>query len=1417
MRAVDSRTASRPARILAITFTDRAAGELRERVRARLVAAGRREAARESAAAFVSTFHGFCARLLRAHAVIAGLPPGFGAARRRPGGDAARARLRRGARRVARRQAGALELAAAFGVDELRAALCAVYDELRSRGERRAALPAPRAAPRPGGARARLRAPPRRRSARELGDAGAGASLGDCAAVRAPPAEAAAARGACARSRSPRAATAPPATAPPRPTRRARARLRGGVRRRARRAGGRRCSTACSPPSASATAARKRERGMLDFDDLELEAAALLRGARGGARAVGGALRARHGRRAPGHQRAPARAARGARPRQPLHRRRRVPGDLRLPPRRGRALPRAPRGAAGTRRRGRALRRTSARGRRCSTAINAVFARALRRALLRARRRPRRRGAGGEPLARAAASPTQDGWEAHEERARTGAGAGAAVAARRGAAARAAHRRADPLRAPPRPRTSCCCSVPATAIRAYETALADLGHATLASAGGGFFERPEVLDLVAYVRALANPLDDLALFGVLASPLGGWDADALAALALRARERGPRRRGRCSRRSRRRRAARRRGRASPRARRGRAPPARRRHRAPRVAEHGYDLHLAAPARPRAPAGQRPQARAARARLRGARGPRPARLRAGARRRAGWARVREVEAPPPAAGTGRDPPDDDPCREGPRVPGRLRRRPRARRPAHAERAAAGRPRARRPAPADPERDRVDTLDYAALREERRARGRRAEEERIIYVALTRARERLILSGAARFASLAARGDRADRLARRRRWSPTSPRAARPTAAATGVRRRAPAACRVRLELLGSTPARDELLGGSPAAPAAARSQPSARRPTRRPRSRRRARPACPPRRCARRCRSLSYTSLAEYERCGYRYYLQRVLGPAGRRGRRAAARAAATRPRAASWSTRCSKGSISPGRDVDAARARALAAREGLRRARGAGSSPRSPAPSPAARCARAWPRAPRSAASSRSRSCSAARRDAAARLPRRGRRRGRRHPPDRRLQERPRRCGRGPRAPAWSATTRSSGSSTRSPGSPPGAPAVEVAHCFLRRPETLVSARFEASRRTAARGRARGASRAAARRALRGIRATRAASAAATCPGRARLCSHDEAMTLRQPRRAGALSDARPRGDPGAWGSDRGHAGRGPPDRKDPCIARIRARLRRPQLPPPGRRRSREHCHMTRISQPPQADGLYDPRYEHDACGVAVVARLDNRPSNEVVRLAIEALANLEHRGAAGADPDTGDGAGHPRPDARRAAARGRLLRAPAARPLRRRDVLPADRPDRPGGARRAARAGRRRRGPGRARLARGADRRRAIGSTARASQPTIRQLFIGAGPDARRRPGRLRAQALRDPARRREGLRRPHVHRELLLAHARLQGHADQLPARRLLPRPRRRAAGQPRWRSSTRASRPTPSRAGSSRIPTG
>jgi glutamate synthase (NADPH/NADH) large chain/glutamate synthase (ferredoxin) len=56
--------------------------------------------------------------------------------------------------------------------------------------------------------------------------------------------------------------------------------------------------------------------------------------------------------------------------------------------------------------------------------------------------------------------------------------------------------------------------------------------------------------------------------------------------------------------------------------------------------------------------------------------------------------------------------------------------------------------------------------------------------------------------------------------------------------------------------------------------------------------------------------------------------------------------------------------------------------------------------------------------------------------------------------------------------------------------------------------------------------------------------------------------------------------------------------------------------------------------------GLYDSANDHDACGVAMVARLDNEPSHEVVQQGLTALENLEHRGAAGADASTGDGAG---------------------------------------------------------------------------------------------------------------------------------------------------------------------------------
>ena len=60
----------------------------------------------------------------------------------------------------------------------------------------------------------------------------------------------------------------------------------------------------------------------------------------------------------------------------------------------------------------------------------------------------------------------------------------------------------------------------------------------------------------------------------------------------------------------------------------------------------------------------------------------------------------------------------------------------------------------------------------------------------------------------------------------------------------------------------------------------------------------------------------------------------------------------------------------------------------------------------------------------------------------------------------------------------------------------------------------------------------------------------------------------------------------------------------------------------------------------PMPTGLYDPRNEHDSCGVGFVAHIKGEKSHAIVGQALEILANLDHRGAVGADPLLGDGAG---------------------------------------------------------------------------------------------------------------------------------------------------------------------------------
>ena len=75
----------------------------------------------------------------------------------------------------------------------------------------------------------------------------------------------------------------------------------------------------------------------------------------------------------------------------------------------------------------------------------------------------------------------------------------------------------------------------------------------------------------------------------------------------------------------------------------------------------------------------------------------------------------------------------------------------------------------------------------------------------------------------------------------------------------------------------------------------------------------------------------------------------------------------------------------------------------------------------------------------------------------------------------------------------------------------------------------------------------------------------------------------------------------------------------------------------------RENCrmrHEAQMSHPPEKQGLYDPRFEHDACGTGFVADIKGRRSHAIVRQALTALENMNHRGAAGSEPNTGDGAG---------------------------------------------------------------------------------------------------------------------------------------------------------------------------------
>lgn len=60
----------------------------------------------------------------------------------------------------------------------------------------------------------------------------------------------------------------------------------------------------------------------------------------------------------------------------------------------------------------------------------------------------------------------------------------------------------------------------------------------------------------------------------------------------------------------------------------------------------------------------------------------------------------------------------------------------------------------------------------------------------------------------------------------------------------------------------------------------------------------------------------------------------------------------------------------------------------------------------------------------------------------------------------------------------------------------------------------------------------------------------------------------------------------------------------------------------------------------PQKQGLYDPQFEHDACGIGFIVNIKGNKSHEIVQQALTVLVNLNHRGGSGSESNSGDGAG---------------------------------------------------------------------------------------------------------------------------------------------------------------------------------
>ena len=327
--------------ILTITFTEKAAAELRDRIRLRLRELGADDAARATETAFISTIHGFCARVLRTHALAAGLDPRFEVLDRARCDPLAAGAFDDALSGLADNAGPALiELIAAYTVPALRVAILSTHDQLRSAGALTPALPA--VGPLPGAEVTATLHAAATALARELSEIDSPAAkvvealdrvqralaLGDPAAVW--PTELG--------GLLPPRGGASLGTDACEAYREALGRFRAAAAAHAA-VGVRDLLDALLGRFSAGYAAAKAAVSGVDFTDLELFTRRLL--------AQDGELRERYRDRfaaimvdeLQGHQPRPARADRVDRPREPVHGRRRPAVDLRLSPRRRGALP----------------------------------------------------------------------------------------------------------------------------------------------------------------------------------------------------------------------------------------------------------------------------------------------------------------------------------------------------------------------------------------------------------------------------------------------------------------------------------------------------------------------------------------------------------------------------------------------------------------------------------------------------------------------------------------------------------------------------------------------------------------------------------------------------------------------------------------------------------------------------------------------------------------------------------------------------------------------------------------------------------------------------------------------------------------------------------------------------------------------